>query len=572
MPVIISLHDEARARLMRGLEAAALAVRPTLGPAGRLVLIEGVDGRPFPGTDGLTILEELELEDPLSQLGVQLIREGARRVRQSVGDGTTTTALLTLALVKGGLQAVAAGADPVALRRGLRQAVAVALSTLRGLARPVSPDEALARVAALAAGNPGLGPWVADAFRQVGAEGLVLVERSPTGLDALQVSTGLAWDEGYVSPGMVTAPEAGEARLEHPYVLAHDRPIRHADELLIILEQARRRGRPLLVVAPDVSGEALATLLLNKERGILLAVAVRAPGDGAWRDEMLGDIALATGGHLVSERTGLALDRTPLSYLGQARRALIDARRTVLWLDEEARSRVAGRLHQLDLVLNQAVTEADRQRLRRWRAALAGQVATLRVGAPTDLAAEERQRRAEAAVAAVRSALQGGVLPGGGSAYLAAAQALTAAPPAGEERWAWHLLRRALAEPARQIAANAGYDGQAVVARLAELPAGFGFDASNGQVVDCLAAGLVDPAPVVWEALAVAASLAETVWLAEVAVAQAPEPELVGDDEDEAVPEEAEGDEEQDEAAAAERASPARQVWPRELIEQLRRD
>jgi chaperonin GroEL len=522
-------HDgDARAALLAGIDAVADAVGITLGPRGRTVLLNrspnpalGEAARLTVTDDGVTVAREIVLADPFANQGALLVREVAAATQAAAGDGTTTATLLARALVRAGAAAIAAGADPVALRRGIERAAGQALADVRERqAMPVTTAQQTTQVASVAAGDAVVGALVAEAFERVGAEGMVNVEGGSTTALQLDVVEGLRWDHGYIAPDMVTDRERREAVLHDAYVLLVDAKLADAHPLLPVIEQVKAAGGALLVVAREVEGEALAMLLVNKLLGQLESVAVRAPGFALRRRRMLDDMAVYTGGVTVSEETGLTLQGLTLAELGRARRAVAELDQTTLIGGGGDPAQIRARREHLRGEMERTPIQFQAKVLKERLDRLSGQIARLLVGAVTETEIGERMLRVDDAVQAVRAALAGGLVPGGGAALLAARGAIDTAGLSADERTGAELVRRALAEPARQIAANSGFDGATAVARSAALAPGHGLDARTGEYVDLVAAGVVDPARVTCAALESAASLAKTVLLADAIVAE----------------------------------------------------
>ncbi len=523
-------HQAAREAILRGVHALADAVAVTLGPAGRTVAIERSFGAPMVTKDGASVAKEIELEGRLENLGAQLVREVAARTSDEAGDGTTTATLLARALVDEGLKLVAAGHDPMALKRGIDRAVAAVVARLRALATPTHGRAGIAQVGAISAnGDAAIGEIIADAMEKVGAEGVITVEEAKGLETTLEVVEGMRFDRGYLSASFVTDLERMEVVLEEPYLLLVDRKLSAMADLVPILEAVAGAGKPLLVVAEEVEGEALAALVVNKLQGALPACAVKAPGYGDRRKELLGDLAVLTGGAVVSEELGLTVEQVGLAQLGRARRVLVDRDATTVVGGAGAKADVEARARQLRAQIADTTSDYDREKLQERLAHLAGGVAVIQIGAPTELELKERKARADDAVHATRAAVEEGVVPGGGVAYLRALGALdavrAAAPP--EEVAGVDVVRRALALPARRIAENAGWDGAIVLERIRSAGGAQGFNAAAGRFEDLAAAGILDPAKVSRAALENAASVAGLLLTTEVAIAErprAPEP------------------------------------------------
>ncbi len=523
----IHFRSEAREKVLRGAAALADAVRVTLGPKARCVLIERKWGKPLVSDDGVSIAKEVELEDPEENLGVQMLRQAAERTGDRVGDGTTTSTLLAFEIFAEGVKNVAAGASAIDLRRGLQRGLTVVLDAVRRQAKPVETALARTQVATIAAHNdPTVGAMVADAVTKVGPEGAVTVEEAKGTETTLDVVEGLQFDRGFLSAYFVTDPEKMEVVLDEPLILLSDRKVGNVKDLLPLLEQVVKLGRPLLIVAEDIEGEALATLVVNKLRGILVCAAVKAPGFGDRRKAILEDIAILTGGRIVSEETGRRLESASTDDLGHAHRVVIDKENTTIVGGGGARDAIAGRCQDLRHQIEKATSDYDREKLQERLAKLSGGVAVVRVGAPSETELKSRKDAFDDAVAATKAAVAEGVVPGGGLSLLRAIDAVEREAEAcrGDERTGVLILRRALEGPTRQIAANSNADGGVVVDRMRANPSGqLGFDAATGQYVDLIEAGIVDPVKVVRLALEHAVSVAGTLLLAEATLVEIPE-------------------------------------------------
>jgi chaperonin GroEL len=523
----IHFRSEAREKVLRGASALADAVRVTLGPKARCVLIERKWGKPLVSDDGVSIAKEVELEDPEENLGVQMLRQAAERTGDRVGDGTTTSTLLAFEIFAEGVKNVAAGASAIDLRRGLQRGLAVVLDAVRRQAKPVETTLAKTQVATIAAHNdPAVGAMVAEAITKVGPEGAVTVEEAKGTETTLEVVEGLQFDRGFLSAYFVTDPDKMEVVLDDPVVLLSDRKMATLKDLLPLLEQVVKIGRPLLIVAEDIEGEALATLVLNKLRGILLCAAVKAPGFGDRRKAMLEDIAILTGGRIVSEELGRRLESAGIDDLGHAHRVVIDKDNTTIVGGGGAHQAIEGRCQDLRHQIEKATSDYDREKLQERLAKLSGGVAVVKVGAPSETELKSLKDAFDDAVAATKAAVAEGIVPGGGLSLLRAIDALErdAEQCRGDERTGALILRRALEAPTRQIAANSNADGGVVVDRMRASPSGqLGFDAAKGEYVDLIEAGIVDPAKVVRLALENAASVAGTLLLAEATLVEIPE-------------------------------------------------
>ena len=523
----ILFRSEAREKLLRGALKLADAVRVTLGPTSKCVLIQRRFGVPTVCNDGVTIARELELKDPAENLGVQMIRQAAERTGEAVGDGTTTSTILAQAIFADGVRNVVAGASAIELKRGLDRGVRAAVETLRSLSRPVKSRLEKAQIAAISAHNdPSIGELVAEAMEKVGGEGVISVEESKTTETQLEVVEGLQFDRGYVSPYFVTDPEKMAAELENPFVLLSQRKIVVLKELVPLLEQIAQAGQPLVVIAEDIEGEALATLVVNKLRGSLRCVAVKAPGFGDRRKEMLEDIAILTGGQVISEETGLSLERLDLSSLGRAQRVVVDRENTKIIGGQGDKRAIEGRKQQLRAQIEKTTSDYDKEKLQERLAKLAGGVAVIRVGAPSEAEMKSRKEALDDAIAATKAAVAEGIVPGGGLALLRAIEAIEReeAKCEGDERTGLQILRRAMDVPARQLAENSGVDGGVVVHQMRTGSGNFGFDAARKTFTDLVEAGIIDPTKVVRIALENAVSAASLLLLSEATMTEVEEP------------------------------------------------
>jgi chaperonin GroEL len=522
----LMFEASAREAVLRGATALANAVRVTLGPRSKCVLIEKRWDRPIVCNDGVTIAKEMELADPEENLGVRMIREAAERTGDAVGDGTTTATLLAHAVFADGVKNVAAGASAIDLKRGLERGVRSAVAALRALSRPVASRREKAQIATISAHNDAaMGELVADAVERVGGEGVISVEEAKGTETALEVVEGLQFDRGYLSPYFITDPERMECVLEDAALLLSDRRIGAMKDLLPLLEQVVKLGRPIVVVGEDVEGEALATLVVNKVRGILPCAAVKAPGFGDRRKSMLEDLAVLTGGQVVAEELGLKLEHVAAEHLGRARRVVVGREATTVIGGAGDRKAIAARVEQLRRQVAEAKSDYDREKLEERLGKLAGGVAVIRVGAPTEAELKSRKEAFEDAIAATRAAVAEGVVPGAGLALLRCIPALEREEGAasGDERTGIAVLRHALAVPARQIAVNSGADGAVVVEAMRAGEGNRGFDAARGAWVDLVEAGIIDPTKVVRLALENAVSVASTLLLTEATMVEVPE-------------------------------------------------
>jgi chaperonin GroEL len=515
---------DARKALELGVDAVANAVKVTLGPRGRYVVLDKKFGAPTITNDGVTIAREIEVEDVFQNQGAQLVREVATATNDVAGDGTTTATVLAQAIVRQGLKNVAAGANPLALKRGIERAVEEVVKNIETQAKEISGKDQIARVATISAGDDEIGDVIADAIDKVGKDGVVNVEEGQTfGMD-LEFTEGMQFDKGYISPYMVTDQERMEATLDDPYILIANQKIGSVRDLLPVLEQVIQSGRPLLIIAEDVEGEALATLVVNKLRGTFTGVAVKAPGFGDRRKRMLEDIAILTGGEVITEEMGLKLENTQLSQLGRARRVVV-AKDTTTIVDGAGDSdAIKGRINQIKAEIDNTDSDFDREKLQERLAKLSGGVAVVKVGAATETEMKEKKHRVEDALQATRAALEEGIVPGGGVALLVAQKALNVdAIELPDERTGARIVHRALEEPLRQISENAGLEGSVVVNDVRKAKNGQGLNAATGEVVDLVAEGVIDPAMVTRSALQNAASIAKNILTTEAIVAEAPD-------------------------------------------------
>jgi chaperonin GroEL len=528
MAKMIAFDEEARRSLERGMNVLADAVKVTLGPKGRNVVLEKKWGAPTITNDGVSIAKEIELEDPYEKIGAELVKEVAKKTDDVAGDGTTTATVLAQALVKEGLRNVAAGSNPMSLKKGIEKAVDVVSQQLLDMAKDVETKEQIASTAAISAGGDmEVGELIAEAMDKVGKEGVITVEESNTfGLE-LELTEGMRFDKGYISPYFVTDPERMEAVLEDPYLLIVNSKISSVKDLLPILEKVMQSGKPLAILAEDVEGEALATLVVNKIRGTFRSVAVKAPGFGDRRKAMLQDIAILTGGQVISEEVGLKLENTGLELLGRARKVVVTKDETTIVEGAGDSEQIAGRVNQIRAEIDKSDSDYDREKLQERLAKLAGGVAVIKVGAATEVELKERKHRIEDAVRNAKAAVEEGIVPGGGVALI---QAMVAASPkidalglTDEQAVGADIVRQAISAPLRQIAFNAGLEGGVVVEKVKELPAGHGLDAATGEYVDMIKAGIIDPAKVTRSALQNAASIAGLFLTTEAVVADKPE-------------------------------------------------
>src|SRR5258705_3852873 len=522
---------EARNALEAGVDAVANAVKVTLGPKGRYVVLDKKFGAPTITNDGVTIAREIEVEDVFENQGAQLVREVATATNDVAGDGTTTATVLAQTNVHNGLRNVAAGANPLALKRGIEKAVDEVVENIRSQSKDVAGKDQIARVAAISAGDDEIGDVIADAIDKVGKDGVVNVEEGQTfGMD-LEFTEGMQFDKGYISPYMVTDQERMEAVLEDPYILIANQKIGSVRDLLPVLEQVIQSGRPILIIAEDVEGEALATLVVNKLRGTFTGVAVKAPGFGDRRKRMLEDIAILTGGEVITEEMGLKLENTTLEQLSSARRVVVSNGTTTIIDGAGDSEQIKGRIKQIKSEIESTDSDFDREKLQERLAKLAGGVAVVKVGAATETEMKEKKHRVEDALQATRAALEEGIVPGGGVALLNAADKTKVAlleSLEGDEKTGAQIILRALEEPLRQLATNAGLEGSVVVQQVRTAKPGFGLNVDTGEVEDLVASGIIDPTMVTRSALQNAASIAKNILTTEAIVAEPPEKEGAG--------------------------------------------
>ena len=524
MSKIIAFDEEARRGLERGMNQLADAVKVTLGPRGRNVVLEKKWGAPTITNDGVSIAKDIELEDPFEKIGAELVKEVAKKTDDVAGDGTTTATVLAQALVREGLRNVAAGANPMALKRGIDKAVAAVSAELLDMAKDVETKEEIASTASISAADPLIGEMIAEAMDKVGKEGVITVEESNTfGLE-LELTEGMRFDKGYISPYFVTDAERMEAVLEDAYILIANQKISAVKDILPILEKVMQSGKPLVILAEDVDGEALATLVVNKIRGTFRSVSVKAPGFGDRRKAMLQDIAILTGGQVISEEVGLKLDTTDLGLLGQARKIVVTKDETTIVEGAGDAEQIAGRVNQIRAEIEKSDSDYDREKLQERLAKLAGGVAVIKAGAATEVELKERKHRIEDAVRNAKAAVEEGIVAGGGVALLQASKvAFASLSLEGDEATGARIVEIAVEAPLKQIAINAGLEGGVVAERVRNLPAGQGLDASTGEYVDMIKAGIIDPAKVTRSALLNAASIASLFLTTEAVVAERPE-------------------------------------------------
>jgi chaperonin GroEL len=524
MPKIMAFDEEARRALERGMDLLADAVRVTLGPKGRNVVLEKKWGAPTITNDGVSIAKEIELEDPYEKIGAELVKEVAKKTNDVAGDGTTTATILAKALVHEGLRNVAAGANPMAIKRGIEKAVDAAVKAIQDMAQAVEKRDQIAQVATISANNDEeIGNVIADAMEKVGKDGVITVEESNTfGLD-LELVEGMRFDKGYISPYFVTDPERMEAVLEEPYILLVQSKVSSVKDLLPVLEKVMQTGKPLAIIAEDVEGEALATLVVNKIRGTFKSVAVKAPGFGDRRKAMLQDMAILTGGQVISEDVGLKLENTTLDLLGRARKVVVTKDETTIVEGQGDPEQIKGRIQQIKNEIETTDSDYDREKLQERLAKLSGGVAVIRVGAATEVELKEKKHRIEDAVSATKAAVEEGIVPGGGVALLRAQEAVNKLDLSGDELTGAKIVAHALEAPLKQIAQNSGLEGGVVVEKVRSMEGPMGLNAATGEYEDLVAAGVIDPAKVTRSALQNAASIAALFLTTEAVIAEKPE-------------------------------------------------
>ena len=524
MPKIIAFDEEARRGMERGLDALADTVKVTLGPKGRNVVLDKKWGAPTITNDGVTIAKEIELEDPYEKIGAELVKEVAKKTDDVAGDGTTTATVLAQALVREGLRNVAAGANPIAVRRGIDKAVTAVVERLLADAKDVETQDEIAATASISAADEQIGEFIAEALEKVGHDGVITVEESNTfGLE-LEVTEGMRFDKGFISPYFVTDADRQEAVLEDVYVLLVESKISNVKDLLPLLEKVMQSGKPLAIIAEDVEAEALATLVVNRIRGTFKSVAVKAPGFGDRRKAMLQDMAILTGGTVISETVGLKLENATLEDLGQARKVVVTKDETTIVEGAGDKDAIEARVAQIRTEIDNSDSEYDKEKLSERLAKLAGGVAVLKSGAATEVELKERKHRIEDAVRNAKAAVEEGIVAGGGASLLQAAEALAGLKLADDEATGAAIVKVALESPLKQIAVNAGFEGGVVVDRVRNLPTGEGLNAATGEYVNLLAAGIADPVKVTRSALQNAASIAGLFLTTEAVVADKPEP------------------------------------------------
>jgi chaperonin GroEL len=520
----LAYDADARAALKRGVDKVADAVRITIGPKGRNVVLDKKFGSPTITNDGVTIAKEIELEDAFENMGAQLVKEVASKTNDIAGDGTTTSVVLAAAIIGDGLRNVTAGANPMLLKIGIQKAVDEVVKAIKEQSIQISEREKIAQVATISSGDPRIGDMVANAMEKVGKDGVITVEESKGIEDELKLVDGMQFDKGYISAYMVTDATRMEAVLEDPYILITEKKISAVADLLPVLEKVVQSGRPLVIIAEDVEGEALATLIVNKLRGTFTAVAVKAPGFGDRRKAMLQDLAILTGGQVISDDLGLKLDSVQLNQLGKARRVTITKDDTTIVEGHGKPDEIKGRISQIKAEIEKSTSDWDKEKLQERLAKLAGGVAVIKVGAATETELKEKKHRMEDAVSATRAAVEEGIVPGGGAVLVHSIKSLESLRNlTGDEATGVQLVRRALEEPLRQIVNNAGWEGSVVVEKVKGLPKGQGFDAAKGEYTDMVKAGIVDPTKVTRSALQNAASIAAMLLTTEALISDIPE-------------------------------------------------
>ncbi|APT46294.1 chaperonin GroEL [Bacillus safensis] len=519
----IKFSEEARRAMLRGVDALADAVKVTLGPKGRNVVLEKKFGSPLITNDGVTIAKEIELEDAFENMGAKLVAEVASKTNDVAGDGTTTATVLAQAMIREGLKNVTAGANPVGVRKGIEEAVKVALEGLHMISKPIEGKESIAQVAAISAADEEVGSLIAEAMERVGNDGVITIEESKGFTTELEVVEGMQFDRGYASPYMVTDSDKMEAVLENPYILITDKKITNIQEILPVLEQVVQQGKPLLLIAEDVEGEALATLVVNKLRGTFNAVAVKAPGFGDRRKAMLEDISVLTGGELITEDLGLDLKSTEIGQLGRASKVVVTKENTTIVEGSGDSAQIAARVNQIRAQVEETTSEFDKEKLQERLAKLAGGVAVIKVGAATETELKERKLRIEDALNSTRAAVEEGIVSGGGTALVNVYNKVASIEADGDVQTGVNIVLRSLEEPIRQIAHNEGLEGSVIVERLKNEEIGVGFNAATNEWVNMIEKGIVDPTKVTRSALQNAASVAAMLLTTEAVVADKPE-------------------------------------------------
>ena len=523
---IIKFDEEARRALEKGVNKIADAVKITLGPKGRNVVLDKKFGSPTITNDGVTIARDIDVEDIYENMGVQLLKEVATKTNDVAGDGTTTATLLAQAIVREGLRNVAAGANPMLLKKGIDEAVNMAVDAIGKSSQPIATDKKkIAEVAAISAADDEIGNKIAESMEKVGKDGVITVEESNTFGIQIEVVEGLQFDKGYLSPYMITDPDRMEAVLDEPYILIANQKITAVQDLLPVLEKVMQAGKPLLIIAEEVEGEALATLVVNKLRGTFSSVAVKAPGFGDRRKAMLEDIAIVTGGRVITEELGIKLDKVGLDMLGRARQVKIGKENTTVVEGKGSPDEIKGRIKQIRTEIEQSDSDFDKEKLQERLAKLAGGVAVIKVGAATEVELKEKKHRIEDALSATKAAVEEGIVPGGGVVLMNVLNDINEKKLEGDMKIGAEIVKRSLEEPLKQIASNAGYEGSVIAEKVKGLPKGEGLDALNGKFVNMVDAGIIDPAKVTRAALQNAASIASLILTTEVLVAEKPEKE-----------------------------------------------
>lgn len=519
----LRFNEDARAAILRGVNVLANAVKVTLGPKGRNVVIEKSFGAPLVTKDGVTVAKEIEIENKFENMGAQMVKEVASKTNDDAGDGTTTATVLAQAIFREGVKIVTAGHNPTQVKRGIDKAVATVKEELKKMSKPVKGETEIAQVGAISANNdPEIGKMLADAMSKVGREGVITIEESKTAQTELDVVEGMQFDRGYLSPYFVTNAERMEAVLENAYILIFDKKISSMKDMITILEGVAKQGRPLLIIAEDVEGEALATLVVNKLRGTLHVCAVKAPGFGDRRKAMLEDIAILTGGTVISEEMGRKLEQATLADLGVAKRVVIDKDNSTVIDGSGKKADITARVAQIKAQIEETTSDYDKEKLKERLAKLAGGVAVIHVGAPSEVEMKEKKARVEDALNATRAAVEEGIVAGGGTALVRASEAIDPTKYDENERWGAMIIKRACEEPLRQIAFNAGLDGAVVLEKVRAAKSGWGFNAYSEEYEDLLKAGVIDPVKVVRSALENAASVSSLMLTTEAMIAEAP--------------------------------------------------
>ncbi|HZJ84776.1 MAG TPA: chaperonin GroEL [Syntrophomonadaceae bacterium] len=519
----IKFGEDARRALERGVDTLANTVKVTLGPKGRNIVLDRKFGSPTITNDGVTIARDIDLEDPWENLGCQLVKEVATKTNDVAGDGTTTATVLAQAMIKEGLKNVAAGANPMVMRKGIEKAVQVAIEEIKAISKPVESKEAISQVAAISAGDPEIGELIADAMDKVGRDGVITVEESQSVGTSLEVVEGMSFDRGYISPYMITDTEKMEAVLDEPYILITDKKITSINEVLPILEKVVQTGKPLLIIAEEVEGEALATLVVNKLRGTFNCVAVKAPAFGERRKAMLEDLAVLTKGQVASEDLGVMMENVALESLGRARQVVVKKEETVIVDGAGSEDEVKDRIVNIKTQIEETDSEYDREKLQERMAKLSGGVAVIQVGAATETELKEKKHRIEDALAATQAGVEEGIVSGGGAALVNIVKAIDKIEASEDELTGVNLVKKALEEPLRQIANNAGVEGSVIVEKVKEMEQGIGYDVMTNAFVNMIEAGIIDPAKVTRSAVENAASIAAMVLTTEAVVTELPD-------------------------------------------------